>query len=134
MRGVSRRSVSGIDALHSGMKSAARRSAFQVRLTRQFEWHGLKSAAEPGRPRARVEGALGPSCHFLGVTPDAWIGPLRRTGVVAKEARSPEVQNHQAGVRRLSSFPQRERTKRRFSGGESRDQQLSGSEVMAILK
>jgi hypothetical protein len=81
VRGVSRRSVSGIDALHSGMKSAARRSAFQVRLTRQFEWHGLKSAAEPGRPRARVEGALGPSCHFL-VSP-RMRGSARSEGLVS---------------------------------------------------
>jgi len=75
-RGVSTISVSGIDEFHSGMKSAARRTAFKERLTRLFEAHGLKAAGELDSPEAKVQRTPGPYYHFFGATPDAWIGRL----------------------------------------------------------
>ena len=75
-RGVSTISVSGIDAFHSGLKSAARQGAFKERLIRLLDAHGVKSAEEPDSPEARAAGAPGPSYHFFGATADAWIGRL----------------------------------------------------------
>lgn len=67
--GVGHVSVSGIDAHHEGLETAAAQTALVEKLTRLFESRGMRPAG-PGAG----EGV--PLFSFFGATEDAWIGPL----------------------------------------------------------
>lgn len=74
-RHVDKISVSGLDAYHEGMESAAAREALREKLTRMFESHGMK-ADDGGGPLPVEQHRATPAFSFFGATPGSWIGAL----------------------------------------------------------